>query len=97
MDCSQHAALASKYNKPVVLEEYGAPSTQANQTAIEQQWQATVLSSNIAYDSFWQFGSHSLPNGENENDTYSLVLWDESVSDAGGGACGGDRSEAGAL
>lgn len=55
-----------------MLEEYGAPSTQANQTAIEQQWQATVLASDIAYDSFWQFGSHDLPNGENENDTYTL-------------------------
>ena len=40
---------------------------------------------------------HDLPDGENENDYIHFVLWDESVSDAGGGACRGNGSEASAV
>lgn len=54
-----------------MLEEYGAPNTQSNESAIVQQWQSTVLNSNIAYDSFWQFGT-KLPSGTNDSDVYSL-------------------------
>lgn len=68
---SEHAALAQKYNKPIVLEEYGSPISQVNRTSIDNQWQSTVLASNIAYDSFWQFGT-TLPSGVNDSDVYSL-------------------------
>lgn len=54
-----------------MLEEYGSPISQNNQTAIDQQWQSTALNSDIAYDSFWQFGT-ALPSGTNDSDVYSL-------------------------
>lgn len=54
-----------------MFEEYGAPNTQGNESAIVKQWQGTVLGSDIAYDSFWQFGT-DLPSGVNESDVYSL-------------------------
>ena len=69
----QHAAYAKNSGKPVVLEEYGAPNNQANRTAIDAQWQQTILKNNIAYDSFWQFGT-KLPSGTNDTDQYTVSL-----------------------
>ena len=70
---SQHAQYAKIAGKPVVLEEYGAPNNQANQTAIDAEWQQTILQSNIAYDSFWQFGT-TLPSGTNDTDQYTVSV-----------------------
>lgn len=60
-----------QYDKPIVFEEYGAPNTQSNESAIVQQWQSTALQTDIAYASFWQFGT-KLPSGTNDSDVYSL-------------------------
>ena len=60
-----------------MLEEYGAPNNQANQTAIEAEWQQTVLQSDIAYDSFWQFGT-TLPSGTNDTDQYTVSVFESS-------------------
>jgi mannan endo-1,4-beta-mannosidase len=68
----EHAALASKYNKPIVLEEYGISSVESNQTAQMREWQATILENDIAYDSFWQFATN-LPSGTNPFDVYKIV------------------------
>nr|ADF28533.1 endo-beta-1,4-D-mannanase [Phialophora sp. CGMCC 3329] len=80
----QHDQIARNHNKPSVLEEYGAPyvgsglnetvgGVNANSTLIEQQWQQTVLTNtDVAYDSFWQFGSHYLPNHEDDSDIYAI-------------------------
>ncbi|KAK5069269.1 hypothetical protein LTR64_008436 [Lithohypha guttulata] len=54
---TDHAALAKKHGKPIVMEEYGVKSTVSNQTEILQQWHQTILDTDIAYDSFWQFAT----------------------------------------
>ena len=81
---TQHDTIGRAYGKPVVLEEYGAPyagngsietvgGVTANSTLIEYQWQQTVLQkTEIAYDSFWQFASKLLPDGEDDSDIYGL-------------------------
>ena len=69
----QHAALATKYNKPVVLEEYGVANNSyntKNRTTTMTQYQATILASEIAYDGNWQFGTVFL-DGENPFDSYT--------------------------
>ena len=52
----QHDAACRAAGKLCVLEEYGAKT---DKVANMQPWQETVLcnTTNIAYDSFWQFGS----------------------------------------
>ena len=65
-----HDAVGSQVGKPVVLEEYGAQG--ANTTAVEQQWQTTVVQdTEIACDSFWQFGT-TLPSGTTITDNYTI-------------------------
>ncbi|MCJ1310276.1 hypothetical protein MMC25_003938 [Agyrium rufum] len=67
----EHDQLGKKYNKPVVLEEYGSPYPN-NHTAITKPWQTTVVQdTSIAYDSFWQFATQ-LPSGTNDADNYAL-------------------------
>jgi mannan endo-1,4-beta-mannosidase len=47
----------------------------ANSTLIQLQWTQTVLkNTEIAYDSFWQFASKSLPGGEDYSDIYGLYF-----------------------
>lgn len=67
----QHAALGTKYGIPIVLEEYGVPNTQNNRTAIMEDWQATVLASEIGYDGFWQFASN-FSDGADPFDDYAI-------------------------
>lgn len=65
-----HDAVGAKVSKPVVLEEYGAQGT--NTTAVEQQWQTTVVTeTEIAWDSFRQFGAW-LPSGNAITDNYTI-------------------------
>ncbi|KAI8677646.1 Mannan endo-1,4-beta-mannosidase [Fusarium keratoplasticum] len=66
-----HAALALKYSKPIVLEEYGVESTTSNRTAVLKEWQQTILDSDNTYDSFWQFVTN-FPNGANTYDDYAI-------------------------
>lgn len=66
-----HAALAGKYGKPIVLEEYGVESTTSNRTAVLQEWQETIMSGDTAYDSFWQFGT-KFSSGANPYDAYTI-------------------------
>ncbi|EWY94865.1 hypothetical protein FOYG_04018 [Fusarium oxysporum NRRL 32931] len=75
-----HAALALKYGKPIVLEEYGVESTTSNRTAVLQQWQQTIIDSDIAYDSFWQFGTN-LPSGANPYDDYAMFYGTQEYQD----------------
>jgi len=75
---TQHDAIGAKLGKPVVLEEYGAQGP--NMTAVEQQWQNTVVDdTEIAYDSFWQFGT-TLPSGTNDSDNYTIYYGTEQYS-----------------
>lgn len=66
-----HGALARKYGKPIILEEYGVESTTSNRTAVIQEWQKTILGSVIAYHSFWQFGTN-FPSDANPYDDYAI-------------------------
>jgi len=69
---TQHDAIGKTVGKPVVLEEYGAQG--ANTTAVEGQWQNTVVDdTEIAYDSFWQFGT-MLPSGTMDTDNYTIYF-----------------------
>jgi mannan endo-1,4-beta-mannosidase len=65
----QHDKAGKEACKPVVLEEYGSPNSP--HAAITAPWQQTVLKTNIAYDSFWQFGT-GLSNGQSPSDQYSI-------------------------
>jgi mannan endo-1,4-beta-mannosidase len=65
-----HNAVGAEVGKPVVLEEYGAQG--ADTTAVEQQWQKIVVQdTEIAYDSFWQFGT-TLPSRNAIMDNYTI-------------------------
>lgn len=63
----QHDAACQAAGKVCVLEEYGASS---DMVANMQPWQETVLcnTTNIGYDSFWQFGT----SGVGATDEYSV-------------------------
>ncbi|KAL6912561.1 hypothetical protein ACHAP8_010410 [Fusarium lateritium] len=75
-----HAALAQKYGKPIVMEEYGVESTTSNRTAVLKEYQETILSTDIAYDSFWQFASN-LPSGANPYDAYAIFYGSQEYQD----------------
>lgn len=55
----QHDQVGELVGKPVVLEEYGAPFP-GNHTPYYKPWQDTVLSSGVAADQVWQFGTYDL-------------------------------------
>jgi len=63
-----HVASGKKVNKPVILEEYGVTT---NKPAVYAEWLATVESSGLAGDLYWQAGSH-LTNGDTHNDGYAV-------------------------
>lgn len=77
---TEHAAMATKYGKPIVLEEYGVESTASNRTAVLEQWQKTVLDSDIAYDSLWQFGT-KFADGFNPYDDFAVFYDDQEYKD----------------
>lgn len=56
---AQHDAAAKLIGKAIILEEYGAPFPN-NHTGVEKPWQDAVLSSGIAADQIWQFGTNDL-------------------------------------
>ncbi|KAF3911100.1 hypothetical protein AA313_de0206007 [Arthrobotrys entomopaga] len=69
---TDHAAIADKHNKPMVLEEYGVPRSSGVRDQYMAQYHATVLNSSIAGDMFWQFGT-TVPNwGQSYDDGYSI-------------------------
>ena len=71
----EHDAIGALLNKPVVAEEYGAQGP--NMTAVEQQWQQTIVqNTSLGYDSFWQFGT-TLPSGTNDSDNYTIYYGTE--------------------
>jgi mannan endo-1,4-beta-mannosidase len=54
----EHNKVGKMHGKPVVLEEYGGPPSPHNHSAVEVQWQSTVLDeTRVAMDQFWQFGT----------------------------------------
>ncbi len=65
----QHDKAGKEACKPVVLEEYGSPNSP--HAPITAPWQQTVLETNIAYDSSWQFGT-GFSNGQSPSDQYSI-------------------------
>ena len=68
---SQHNAIGKAAGKPVVLEEYAAP-TVALQEQYLPQWQSTTLSqTSIAADAFWQFAT-TFADGTNPYDNYAI-------------------------
>ena len=66
----QHDAACRAAGRVCVLEEYAAPS---DKVANMQPWQETILcnTTNIAYDSFWQFGTN-LTSGADYFDEYTI-------------------------
>lgn len=69
----EHAALSIKYNKTVVLEEYGIQNDTYNlnnRTSTMRMYQATVTGSEVAYDGNWQFGT-VFKDGEVPFDAYT--------------------------
>ena len=77
---SQHNAIGKAAGKPVVLEEYAAP-TAALREQYMPQWQNTVLSqTSVASDSLWQFAT-TYADGTNPYDEYAVYYNATSGSD----------------
>ncbi|KAI9737330.1 MAG: hypothetical protein M1834_009483 [Cirrosporium novae-zelandiae] len=65
----EHNAAGATAGKAVVLEEYGTP---VNHTTLIKPWQQTILEdTQVAYDSFWQFGT-VLPSSTCSSDDNTL-------------------------
>lgn len=70
---AQHNAIGKAAGKPVVLEEYAAP-TAALRKAWMPLWQDTVLKqTSVAADAFWQFAT-TFADGVDPYDEYA-VYW----------------------
>ena len=68
---TQHNAIGKAAGKPVVLEEYAAP-TAALREQYFPAWQSTVLSdTSIASDAYWQFAT-TFADGTNPYDNYAI-------------------------
>ncbi|KAL8694581.1 MAG: hypothetical protein Q9218_000763 [Villophora microphyllina] len=68
---TQHNAIGKAAGKPVVLEEYAAPSAALREQYMPQ-WQSTVLSqTSVASDSLWQFAT-TFADGVNPYDGYAV-------------------------
>lgn len=84
----EHDSVGAAVGKPVVLEEYGTPFPH-NHTGTELPWQMTVVNSTqVAYDSFWQFATVNLTGGSQYdvnsiwyNDTEYATLARQHASD----------------
>ncbi len=72
----EHAAMAGKYGKPIVFEEYGAADDLANRTEVMREWQMTITQSEIAYDSWWQFATN-FTDGTDPYDKYAIYYGTE--------------------
>ena len=66
----EHAEAGAKANKPVVLEEFGAPWPN-NRTQILVPWLDEVVRSGVAADQMWQFAT-TLPSGNDPYDDYAV-------------------------
>ncbi|KAI0094184.1 glycoside hydrolase superfamily [Irpex rosettiformis] len=64
---ADHATSQKSANKPVIIEEFGVTSDQAN---VYTAWYNEVISSGLTGDLIWQAGSH-LTNGDTPNDGYA--------------------------
>jgi len=53
---TDHATMQKAANKPVIIEEYGVLQSPAQTLPI---WGATIVSSGLTGEAFWQLGSHS--------------------------------------
>jgi len=60
-----HAAAGKAANKPIILEEFGMPTSEANQTAVYTQWYQTARDVKTGGTMFWQWGQRNLTFGNN--------------------------------
>ena len=68
---TQHNAIGKAAGKPVIMEEYAAPSA-ALRAQYMPQWQSTILkSTSLAADMIWQFAS-TFADGTNPYDNYAI-------------------------
>ena len=68
---TQHNAIGKAAGKPVVLEEYAAPTAELREQYFPQ-WQSTIVSkTSIASDAYWQFAT-TFADGTNPYDNYAI-------------------------
>ncbi|KAL1735553.1 glycoside hydrolase family 5 protein [Schizophyllum commune] len=65
---ADHATSQETVGKPVIIEEFGVTS---NQAEVYTAWLNEVVSSGLAGDLIWQAGSH-LPNGDTADDGFAI-------------------------
>ncbi|KAF8320837.1 mannanase [Clavulina sp. PMI_390] len=65
---TDHATAMKNANKPVIVEEFGVTS---NQSAIYASWCATMVTTGLTGELFWQAGSH-FPDGDSWDDGYAV-------------------------
>jgi len=69
---NDHATSMTTQNKPVILEEFGVTSDQADTYA---PWYSAIISSGLTGDLIWQSGSQ-LSNGQTPDDGYTIYPTD---------------------
>ena len=67
----QHNEIGKAANKPVVLEEYSAPTPELRAQWMPQYQDTIVKKTSLASDMVWQFGTH-FPDGNNPFDEYAI-------------------------
>ncbi|KAJ7772277.1 glycoside hydrolase [Mycena metata] len=75
---TDHATVMTSTNKPVIMEEFGIPSsdqTAAARETIYAGWYQTVLNSSLTGDLIWQAGSQ-LSNGPTADDGFAIFPTD---------------------
>ncbi|KAJ7021392.1 glycoside hydrolase, partial [Mycena alexandri] len=75
---TDHATVMTSANKPVIMEEFGIPSsdqTAAARETVYAGWYQTVLNSSLTGDLIWQAAS-KLTNGPTADDGYAIFPTD---------------------
>ena len=77
---TQHNGIGKAANKPIVMEEYAAPSVELRREWMPQ-WQETILTNtSIAADMVWQFAT-AFADGNNPYDEYAIYSSDAPESE----------------
>ncbi|KAJ7458495.1 CEL4a mannanase [Mycena latifolia] len=71
---TDHAAVMTSTNKPVIIEEFGVTSS-STRNATYATWYQTMLSTGLTGDMLWQAGSQ-LTNGPTPDDGYAIFPTD---------------------
>lgn len=74
---TDHGTAAKAIGKPTIFEEYGVPRSTNLRDTVIPQWHAAVLSSVVAGDLYWQFGTTLPITGKTSDDTNTIFTSDD--------------------